>query len=342
MNAQQSSQGTILDAIMTLVVDPKTAADNAQRDRDTKAARKAAKNRQRRIAEELRQRRAQERANAGARDQSTTVDESDEHHQAGQPVRIDRVVRAPNPEEAARYMAQKRLAAAKATYEDLVRWMDKARPSRELIVKEFTAALFVPTDDEGIYACEGVRIGVAEAAFYAKGRVMAVLKGTNHLAKLDALAKEGFDISHQDARGNTVFARDGVEITLFGSATEQPKRDNRFGSKMNDEQRRAAERRAKGKKHEGAGDAELTLVHSAPKVLTTEELEDRARIREENRKNHEAAVALQKAANIKKAADQVAKKLAGPKKAVSTGPTKADLKKAKKAADEAAKKNKRN
>gem|GEM_PF-6929313 len=124
--------------------------------------------------------------------------------------------------EAVRLLTHKRDQARMAA-EHIYAWMVDAIPSQDEIVRELRAALFVPIEGSPTgYRCEGVVIHtnqveiekVAEAR-EAKRRVLEVLSGTDVTAKLAVLKDEGFELSHNDDRGNAVYQKCGVEVTLF-------------------------------------------------------------------------------------------------------------------------------
>jgi hypothetical protein len=122
---------------------------------------------------------------------------------------------------------------ARKTADRLFYWMRDTIPSRDVIEREFMAALFVPVeDDDTAYRCEGVvihtdevdRVRVQEARD-AKRRVLDVLRGTDLTAKLAALDAESFEFSHEDDRGNKVYSKWGVEVILFMSGVRRDGRD---------------------------------------------------------------------------------------------------------------------
>ena len=165
--------------------------------------------------------------------------------------------------------------------------------------REFKAALFVPMegDDDTAYRCEGVvihtdevsRVKVQEARD-AKRRVLEVLRGTDVTAKLAALDAEGFEFSHEDDRGNKVYSRFGVEVTLFIN--------NRRDAFV------PTESTPRPKKARGSELAYKKLNVSP---------EEREKLREKNRKAEEERIAARKAANVRRAEEQLAKKAQGYK-----------------------------
>lgn len=153
------------------------------------------------------------------------------------------------------FLDAKRAHEARLTAERLFAWMEKEYPSPEVIEHEFRAALFSPVvGSPTAWACEGVVIHIDQVerervveANHAKRRVLEVLRGTNHTAKLEKLASEGFEPAGEDERGNAIYAyarSAGVTVTLFGSGVSKPVSDKRFGSRLTPEQQAAADRRA--------------------------------------------------------------------------------------------------
>ncbi len=129
-----------------------------------------------------------------------------------------------SPEEAARLaqaaktiQAEHRKSEALKARKSLLFWMENERPSLDLIRREFAAALFVHVED-GTYACEGVVIKEDEHHTIAKIKVLSELKGTDVTAKMDALRRHGFVLVETDVRGNGIYRRGEVEVTLFLSA----------------------------------------------------------------------------------------------------------------------------
>lgn len=149
----------------------------------------------------------------------------------------------------------KREHEARLTAERLFAWMEKEYPTLEVIENEFRAALFAPIIGNPTgWACEGVILhtdqverGRIVEANHAKRRVLEVLRGTNHTAKLEKLAAEGFEPASEDESGNAIYAyarSTGVTVTLYGSAPSKPVANKQFGRHLTPEQQAAADRRA--------------------------------------------------------------------------------------------------
>lgn len=147
---------------------------------------------------------------------------------------------------------------AERVYHELVDFL-RMNPtmSEEQIVREFKGALFMPVEGvEGKFSCEHMTIHLDEVARIARWEahdakklaLKAIANTTDYVRKLAIVAEANFFTAGEDHRGNPVFERDGVSLTLYGSGVSSSTGAKHFSKNLNPEQQRAAERRAQGGK----------------------------------------------------------------------------------------------